>query len=102
MKDEAWQKVNREHVWMGNYAADCMQYASPCASYADGSVAWAIYKKSGLFRALADWGYARVAAGRAMLSSFSCKIPSPQGRSGEREMKGGGAVIKRERADGRD
>lgn len=40
-----------------------------------GSVAWTVYKKSALFRALADWGYARVAARRAMLSSFSCKIP---------------------------
>ncbi len=76
MKDEAWQKVNREHVWMGNYAADCMQYASPCASYADGSVAGAIQLK---------------------------KLRSAmRGRSSERKMKGGGAVIKRERADGRD
>lgn len=40
-----------------------------------GSVAWTVYKKSGLFRVLADWGYARVAARRAMLSNFSCKIP---------------------------
>jgi len=45
-----------------------------------GSTAWAIYKKLVFFRALADWGYARVAARRAVLSSFSCKIPSPQGR----------------------
>lgn len=44
-----------------------------------GSAAWAIYKKSSLFRAVADWGYARVAERRAALSKFSCKISAPRG-----------------------
>jgi len=61
-----------------NGAAAVFRMMELCGNRA-GSAAWAIYKKSSLFRAVADWGYARVAERRATLSKFSCKISAPHG-----------------------
>ena len=56
-------------------AAAVFRMMDLCGNWA-GRAAWLIYKKIRLFRALADWGYARVAARRATLSRFSCKMSS--------------------------
>ena len=43
-----------------------------------GRVAWTLYKKSNLFRGIADWVYARIAERRAALSKLSCGISRSQ------------------------
>jgi predicted DCC family thiol-disulfide oxidoreductase YuxK len=60
-------------------AAAVFRMMELCGSRA-GSAAWAIYKNFSLFRAVADWGYARVAERRATLSKFSCKISTTRGQ----------------------